>query len=325
MNQLRAVFAVSAALLLGVLLGPLPAPPVHAQDGQRATPPSGKALLFIFRSDREPRGAQVPIVVNAVHVGDLEDGTFLSVSVDPGRTFLRSGDRVLAMLGFQTAPNQTYFVWVEAVRGLTRVQREMRGVSEEEGRRALAESRAVTPGEDRVIPLAPPGAEDRIIPLAPAGAEAAPQAPLTFAAEPAAAEPADATRGLYFRFDIGVSQSTGADIKDKDFAGSGIICGDANCTVPGKLKDVGAGAVLSGGNGYRINPHPPRHLILGITGHPLHTADATVPPPKFKAPVISSSAIASAYYDFATAGWPPYVGAGVGLAVNDIRTVTVDN
>jgi hypothetical protein len=159
MNQLRAVFAVSSALLLGVLLGTLSAPPVHAQDTQRATPPPGKALLFIFRSDREPRSAQVPIAVNAVHVGDLEDGTFLSVSVDPGRTFLRSGDRVLAMLGFQTAPDQTYFVWVEAVHGLTLVQTEMRLLSEEEGRRALAQSRAVTPAEDRIIPLAPPGAD----------------------------------------------------------------------------------------------------------------------------------------------------------------------
>ena len=326
MNQLRAVFAVSAALLLGVLLGTLSAPPVHAQDAQRATPPSGKALLFIFRSDREPRGAQVPIAVNAVHVGDLEDGTFLSVSVDPGRTFLRSGDRVLAMLGFQTAPDQTYFVWVEAVHGLTLVQTEMRLVSEEEGRRALAQSRAVTPAQDRIIPLAPPGAEDRVIPLTPPGAEAAPQAlPLTLAAEPAAAEPADATRGLYFRFDVGISQSTGADIKDKDFAGSGIICGDANCTVPGKLKDVGAGAVLSAGIGYRFSPHVRGEVTLGFRGYLLNASDAAVPPTKFKAPVISSSAMASGYYDFATAGWTPYVGAGIGLAVNDIRTVTVDN
>jgi len=329
MNQLRAGFAVSAALLLGVLLGALSAPPVHAQDAQRTTPPSGKALLFIFRSDREPRAAQVPVAVNAVHVGDLEDGTFLSVSVDPGRTFLRSGDRVLAMLGFQTAPDQTYFVWVEAVHGLTVVQTEMRLVSEDEGRRALAQSRAVTPAEGRVIPLAPPGTEDRIIPLAPPGAEAAPQAPpLTLAAEPAAAdaaEPADATRGLYFRFDIGVSQSTGADIKDKDFAGSRIICGDANCTVPGKLKDVGAGVVLSGGIGYRFSPHVRGDLTLGFRGYLLNASDASVPPTKFKAPVISSSAMASGYYDFAGSGWTPYVGAGIGLAVNDIRTVTVDN
>jgi hypothetical protein len=94
--------------------------------------------------------------VNAVHVGDLEDGTFLSVSVDPGRTFLRSGDRVLGTLGFQTAPDQTYFVWVEAFHGLTLVQTEMRLVSEEEGRPALAQSRAVTPAEGGVIPLTPP-------------------------------------------------------------------------------------------------------------------------------------------------------------------------
>jgi hypothetical protein len=157
MNQLHAGFAVSGALLLGVLLGPVSAPPVHAQeDAQRATPPPGKGLLFVFRSDREPRAAQVPIAVNAVHVGDLEDGTFLSVSVDPGRTFLRSGDRVLGTLGVQTAPDQTYFVWVEAFHGLTLVQTEMRLVSEEEGRRALAQSRSVTPAEGGVIPLVPP-------------------------------------------------------------------------------------------------------------------------------------------------------------------------
>jgi opacity protein-like surface antigen len=314
MNQLRAGFAVSGALLLGVLLGPFSAEPVHAQDAQRATPPPGKALLFIFRSDREPRPAQVPVTVNAVYVGDLEDGTFLSVSVDPGRTFLRSGDRVLAMLGLQTAPDQTYFIWVEAVHGLTLVQTEMRLVSEEEGRRALAQSRVATPAQDRVIPLAPPGAE------------AAPQAlPLTLAAEPVAAEPADATRGLYFRLDVGFSQSTGADIKDKNFAGSGIICGDANCTVPGKLKDVGPGLVLGGGVGYRFSPHVRGEVTLGFRGYLLNASDASVPPTKFKAPVISSSAIASGYYDFATSGWTPYVGAGIGLAVNDIRTVTVDN
>src|SRR3981189_213715 len=122
---------------------------------------------------------------------------------------------------------------------------------------------------------------------APRGGGAPPQAPpLTLAAEPAAAEPADATRGLYFRFDIGVSQSTGADIKDKDFAGSAIICGDANCTVPGKLKDVGAGVVLSGGIGYRFSPHVRGELILGFRGYLLNASDASVPPTKFKAPVI---------------------------------------
>jgi opacity protein-like surface antigen len=328
MNQLRAGFAVSGAFLLGVLLGPLTAPSVHAQDAQRATPPPGKALLSIFRSDREPRAAQVPIAVNAVHVGDLEDGTFLSVSVDPGRTFLRSGDRVLGTLEFQTAPDQTYFVWVEAVHGLSLVQTEMRLVSEEEGRRALERTRAVTPADGGVIPLAPPslGAAPPSPGPAPPSLEAAPlELPLTLAAEPVAAKPPDAMRGLYFRLDIGLSQSTGADIKDKDFAGSGIICGDANCTVPGKLKDVGVGAVLSGGIGYRFSSHVRADLILGFRGYVLNASDASVPATKFKAPVISSSAIAGCYYDFATAGWTPYVGAGVGFAANDIGTVTLDN
>jgi hypothetical protein len=157
MNQLRACLAVSGALLLAVLFGPLSASPAHAQeDAQRTTPPPGKALLFIFRSDREPRAAQVPVAVNAVHVGDLENDTFLPVTVDPGKTFLRSGDRVLTMFSFETAADQTYFVWVEAVHGLTLVQTEMRPVSEADGRRSLAQSRVVPFAQSPVVLLAPP-------------------------------------------------------------------------------------------------------------------------------------------------------------------------
>ena len=47
-------------------------------------------------------------------------------------------------------------IFVEAFHGLTLVQTEMRLLSEEEGRRALAQSRAVTPAEGGVIPLVPP-------------------------------------------------------------------------------------------------------------------------------------------------------------------------
>jgi len=154
MNQLRAGFAVSGALLLAVLFSPLSVPPAHAQEGApRITPPPGRALLFIFRSDREPRAAQVPVAVNAVHVGELENGTFLPVTVEPGRTFLRSGDRVLGMLSFETAADRTYFVWVEAVHGMTLVQTDMHLVSEDEGRRSLEQSRFAGAMPAETVPL----------------------------------------------------------------------------------------------------------------------------------------------------------------------------
>ncbi|HYU70591.1 MAG TPA: hypothetical protein VEL09_14810 [Burkholderiales bacterium] len=141
MNRLRAGMTASGVILLA-LCGPFSASPAHAEeDPRRAILPPGKAMVFVFRSDREPRAALVPVVVNAERAGDLADGTFLAVTVDPGHTFLRAGDRVLTSLRFEAAANQSYFVQLEAVHGMTVVQAEMRLVSEAEGRSSLEQSR----------------------------------------------------------------------------------------------------------------------------------------------------------------------------------------
>jgi len=139
MNRLRACLAVSGALLL---IGVLSAPAAYGQgDPRRATPPPGRALVFVFRSEREPVAAQVPVSVNAEAVGQLASGTFLVATVAPGRTFVRSGDRVLSAVAFQAEPNRSYFVRVEAVSGTRPVRTETRLSSEAEGRRAIAQSR----------------------------------------------------------------------------------------------------------------------------------------------------------------------------------------
>ena len=142
MNQLRAGLSVSGAFLLAALLGA--APPVRAQeDASRATPPPGKALVFVFRSERETVAALVPVFVNLARVGDLANGTFAVATVSPGRTFLRVGDQAVATYTLEVAANQSYFVRVEAVPGVRPVQTEVRIVSEVEGRRFLAQSRPV--------------------------------------------------------------------------------------------------------------------------------------------------------------------------------------
>ena len=69
--------------------------------------------MFIFRSEREPVAAQVPVLVNLELVGRLANGTFVTATVGPGRTHLRLGDRVLTILSLEAAANQSYFVWVE--------------------------------------------------------------------------------------------------------------------------------------------------------------------------------------------------------------------
>ena len=140
MNQLCACRSVIGALLLTALCGLFSAPPAHAEeDARRATPPPGKALVFVFRIDREPLAAQVPVIVNTVLVGELANGTFVTTTVGPGRNYLQIGDRAPSTLVVEA--NQSYFVRVRALGNPPSVRTEVNLLSEAEGRRSLAQSR----------------------------------------------------------------------------------------------------------------------------------------------------------------------------------------
>lgn len=90
MNQLCACRLVGGALLLTALGALFSGLPAHAQeDFRRAVPPPGKALVFVFRVDREPLAAQVPVIVNKELIGELANGTFVAATVSPGPTSLR--------------------------------------------------------------------------------------------------------------------------------------------------------------------------------------------------------------------------------------------
>jgi len=186
-NQPHASPSVSGALLLFVLWGLLSAPPAPAEENvRRATPLPGKALVFVFRSEREPVPAQVPVLVNLVPIGNLANGTFATATVSPGRTHLRIGDRILTLLSFKAVAGQSYFVQVEAISGVRPVRTRARAVSETEGRRLVAQSRfvGVAPAE-RVAasrPQRPPAAKT----AAPPSRQPSP------AAQPATGQPAAA-------------------------------------------------------------------------------------------------------------------------------------
>src|SRR6266699_3313734 len=159
MNQLRACLSVSGVLLLAALFGA--APPVQAQqDASRANPPPGKTLVFVFRSDRQPVAAQVPVIVNLVRIGDLANGTFAVATVNPGRTFLRIGEQAVAVFTLEAGANRSYFVRIEAVSSVRPVRTEVRLVSEVDGRSSLAQSRLVgaAPAAIAAAPRAQPPA-----------------------------------------------------------------------------------------------------------------------------------------------------------------------
>lgn len=300
MNQLRAVFAVGAALLLAVLCGPLASPGAYAQGAQLSSPPPGKALLYIVRSDTEPRDALVPVVVNTELVGYLENGSFTSVAVNPGRVFVRTGEQVIASFELEAAADRTYYVRVQAVHGMTVVQTDISLMNDTQGRDALAQARFVPPAPPTPPQERPPGPD-------------------------LALGPATIRQPVYFRFDAGYSMSTGADLKDVNFANSGIICGDPACTTPGKLNSVGGGPVLSLGVGYRFSQSLRGDLTFGYRFSRLNDTDAAVPATHFKADVSSLTAMANGYIDFGSSGMRPYLGLGVGVSRNRVGTVEFDD
>jgi len=153
MNQLCACRSLTGALLLTALCGLFLGLPAHAQeDFRRAVPPPGKALVFVFRVDREPLAAQVPVIVNKELIGELANGTFVAATVSPGPTQLRIGQRLVSALSFVATANESYFVRVEAIAGQTLVRTVATPVSEPEGRRSLAQSRFVGVAPAVVIP-----------------------------------------------------------------------------------------------------------------------------------------------------------------------------
>jgi len=182
MKELRGCLSVSAVFLLAALFGA--APPVHAQDASQATPPPGKALVFVFRSDRQPVAAQVPVIVNLVRIGDLANGTFAVATVNPGRTFLRIGEQAVAVFTLEAVPNRSYFVRIEALSAVRPVRTGVRLVTETDGRRSLAQSRLV--GAAPAIGVAP-----RVQPPpAPVAAPRAAPPPVAAAPQPIAPRPA---------------------------------------------------------------------------------------------------------------------------------------
>lgn len=140
----------------------------------------------------------------------------------------------------------------------------------------------------------------------------------------AAALPPAALAQTYWRVDTGYSWSRDADIRDKNFALDGVICGDPACTVGGKLDDVDNSWILGAGVGYRFNPNVRGDVTLGYRGgYNINGTDLGVPPTTFSGDVSSTALMLNGYYDFQPLTWgTPYIGAGIGWARNKVDSIT---
>ena len=137
---------------------------------------------------------------------------------------------------------------------------------------------------------------------------------------------------VYWRLDTGYSKSTGADIRDKDYATDQIINGDPNANVPGKLKNVGPAFVLGTGVGRQFTRVLRGDVTLGYRGYKLDSTDGVGA--NFKANLKSLALMVNAYYENdsasgswkpASGSWKPYIGAGLGVAQNKFGDFSATN
>ena len=128
----------------------------------------------------------------------------------------------------------------------------------------------------------------------------------------------------YLRLDLGLSTSTGANIRDRDFAADRMICGDAACATPGSISDVGNSPFIDFGVGWNLQQNFRADVVAYFRGW--YKLDDTMPDGKhFKADVSSWSLMLNVYYDYPLAPytWKPYVGVGVGVAANKVHGFNV--
>jgi opacity protein-like surface antigen len=134
---------------------------------------------------------------------------------------------------------------------------------------------------------------------------------------------------LYLRVDAGYAWSKDAEIRDNGVVpGSFLICGNAPCTSPGSLNDIGDSYVIGAGVGYRVAPNIRAELAVAYRGgFELDEGDVVAPTPTtFQGKIRSWNAMLNGYYDFDFgAPWKPYVMAGIGAARNKFKTISGTN
>ena len=133
---------------------------------------------------------------------------------------------------------------------------------------------------------------------------------------------------FYLRADVGYSWSKDAEIRDASSTpGSFLFCGNAACSGPGPLNDIGDSYVIGAGVGYQVTPNIRTEVALAYRGgFDLDQSDAGSPPTTFTGKIRSLSLMLHGYYDFDVGGpWKPYVAAGLGAARNKVKTISATN
>lgn len=127
---------------------------------------------------------------------------------------------------------------------------------------------------------------------------------------------------MYWRLEVGNSRPNDADFKDNDFYNAGNIVIDAAYSKPGRLDNVDGSLVAGVGLGYRFSSKLRGDVTFAHRDS--YTLSDRTFEANYYASITSTTLMANGYYDFASDGVRPYVGAGVGVARNVTERLVQD-
>lgn len=139
----RARVALLATVLLALAEGCASVPMATAQEDlwtkQNLKASPGRSLIVLYRNEGFGGAVKMPVALDGRVAGETAARVYFVWPVLPGRHELTSMTENTARLSLQTAPGSTYFVWQEVKMGTWQAGSALHLVSEQAGRKAVAE------------------------------------------------------------------------------------------------------------------------------------------------------------------------------------------
>jgi hypothetical protein len=112
-----AVVVLLSMLMLGACASVDLAPPAEDARAKAMQPPSGKALVYIYRHETMGAAIKMNVMVNGKLLGQTASKTYFVVAVPPGPVNIASLAENTSELTVQASAGNKYFVWQEVKMG----------------------------------------------------------------------------------------------------------------------------------------------------------------------------------------------------------------
>ncbi len=138
---------ILSSMLFGIMLLALSAcagrvhvaePELSAQAKQM-TPPSDKALIYLYRNEAFGGGISMKVKIDGREMGVTGPRSFMLFQVAPGRHLFVSESENTSELELDAKAGETYYIWQEVKMGFLYARTKMQLMDKAEGKAGVAE------------------------------------------------------------------------------------------------------------------------------------------------------------------------------------------